>query len=160
MRLARSCSSKAPKPGGRGRASSLKKWQPSENRSCPPRLPAKFPDVFDRKLLVCLNRLLERTKAKVVLSSLLRTRPCGPSGGKTLGRAIHRRESAREGNTKPRPSRFRGCRSDNPGEVGSPARLRRSFWASYCTGICLHAEFCPISVTRTLRVGAPDEAVS
>jgi hypothetical protein len=46
------------------------------------------------------------------------------------------------------------------GMVGSPARLRRSFWASYWTGICLHAEFCPISVTRTLRVGAPDEAVS
>jgi hypothetical protein len=108
---------------------------------------------------VRLNRLLKRTKAKVVLSSLLRMRPCGPSGGKTLRSAIHRRESAREGNTKPRPSRFRGCRSANPGDGRIPGPA-----AAVILGLLLHgdlpARFCPISVTRTLRVGAPDEAVS
>jgi hypothetical protein len=44
------------------------------------------------------------------------------------------------------------------GMVGSPPA------AAVILGLLLHgdlhAEFCPISVTRTLRVGAPDEAVS
>jgi len=39
--------------------------------------PRKFPYVVDKKLLLRLNRLLERTKAKVVLSSSWRCDPVG-----------------------------------------------------------------------------------
>src|ERR1700722_15963426 len=47
--------------------------------------PRKFPYIVDKKLLVRLNRLLERTKAKVVLSSSWRCDPVGLLAAKHWG---------------------------------------------------------------------------
>jgi hypothetical protein len=47
--------------------------------------PRKFPYIVDKKLLERLNRLLERTKAKVVLSSSWRCDPVGLLAAKHWG---------------------------------------------------------------------------
>jgi hypothetical protein len=47
--------------------------------------PRKFPYVVDKKLLARLNRLLERTKARVVLSSSWRCDPVGVLAAKYWG---------------------------------------------------------------------------
>ena len=47
--------------------------------------PRKFPYVIDKKLLTRLNRLLERTKARVVLSSSWRCDPIGLLAAKHWG---------------------------------------------------------------------------